>query len=135
MLRGAVLTLLLAAALLAAGCGGGAKPAATPKPRPCVDPAAARALTRIQADLAALRKAAKLPVRDHLQGNAAVNRATDAFMRDVDTAPISNVRRNRLIDHAAAALLGACEQCFQALEADRPIVTMVHSSHRGNCQK
>ena len=38
-----------------------------------------------------------------------------------------DLARNRLIDHAAGALVGECEQCFQALEAARPIVKMAHS--------
>ena len=33
----------------------------------------------------------------------------------------SSAAKNRMIDHAAAALVGSCEQCFQALEAERPI--------------
>jgi hypothetical protein len=31
-----------------------------------------------------------------------------------------------MIDHAAALLHGSCEQCFQALEAERPIVNIAH---------
>ncbi|MHB8471119.1 MAG: hypothetical protein ACYDCH_15400 [Gaiellaceae bacterium] len=62
-------------------------------------------------------------------------RATDAFLHDVFVAPIDDVTRNRLIDHAAAALVGTCEQCLQALEANRPIVAMAHESHHGDCQK
>jgi hypothetical protein len=80
-----------------------------------------RALVKINRDLVALRKAAKLPTKDTLKGNHAINVATDAFLYDVATAPIDNLRRNRLIDHAMAALVGNCEQCFQALEAGRPI--------------
>jgi hypothetical protein len=53
-----------------------------------------------------------------------VHRATDAFLVDVAKAPITNVHRNRLIDHAAAALVSSCELCFQAMGADRPIITM-----------
>ena len=50
-----------------------------------------------------------------------MNAATDRFLHDVDVAPLDNLVRNRLIDHAAAVLVGTCEQCFQALEAERPI--------------
>jgi hypothetical protein len=81
----------------------------------------ARALQHLDADIAALQRAARLPTKDKLQGNAAINRATDRFLNDVALAPIDNKQRNRLIDHAAGALVGACEQCFQALEAARPI--------------
>jgi hypothetical protein len=111
-------TTLLAAVVVLAGCGGTAKPKAAPKPQ-C--PAATRALARIDRDLAALRAAAKLPTKDRRTGNHAINVATDRFLEDVAVAPISNLRRNRLIDHAMAALGGRCEQCFLAFESARPI--------------
>ena len=50
----------------------------------------------------------------------------DRFLHDVATAPIPNLTRNRLIDHAASAIVGACQQCFQALEAERPIPAIAH---------
>jgi hypothetical protein len=84
--------------VLLAGCGGGHKPCPVPP--------------RLNADIEAIRNAPSA---------AAINHATDVFLHDVDTAPIDNLQRNRLIDHAAAALAGRCPQCFQALEADRPI--------------
>jgi hypothetical protein len=91
-------------ALLLAGCGGAKQACQSPKEQ----------------------RAAALPAPDKLKGNAAINRATDRFLRDVQTAPIDNLKRNRLIDHAAALLLGSCSQCFQALEAERPIVSIAH---------
>lgn len=130
VLRG---TALLVCALLLAACGSGAKTSAQAKN--CTSPKAARALRKIRADTAAIRAAANLPVKDTLKGNATVSRATDRFLLDVETAPIDNLQRNRLIDLAAAALVGSCEQCFQALEAERPIVTMAHSAHHGDCPK
>ena len=123
MIRGTAL--LLALVVLAAGCGGGTKAAE----KPCVSPKAARAIVRIDHDIAAIRASAS---KNRV---AAVSAGTDRFMNDVFTAPISNVQRNRFIDHAAAALQGTCPDCFQALEANRPIVTMVHENHTGNCQK
>jgi hypothetical protein len=111
--------LIGACVLLLAGCGGGAKKA-------CTSPKAHRALARIQTDLTAIKRAAALPAPDSLKGNPAINRATDRFLLHVDTAPIDNLQRNRLIDHAAALLLGSCQQCFQALEAERPIVNIAH---------
>jgi len=81
----------------------------------------AKTIAKLQADIAAMRAAARTPTKDRLQGNHAINAATDRFLNDVSTAPIGNLRRNRLIDHAAGTLSGACEQCFQALEAARPI--------------
>ncbi len=89
-----------------------------------------RALTRLEADLGSIKQASALPVRDSLQGNDAINRATDTFLRDLALAPLDNLVRNRLIDHAAALLFASCEQCFQALEASRPIVAIEHA-HTG----
>jgi hypothetical protein len=70
-------------------------------------------MAKLNADIAAIHRA---------RGNtAATNRTTDRFLLDVATAPIANLKRNRMIDHAVGALGGECEQCFQALEAARPI--------------
>lgn len=130
LLRG---TALLLCALLPAGCGPAAGPASQAKS--CTLPGAAAALRKLGADTRAIRAAANLPVTDPLKGNAAVGRATDRFLLDVDTAPIDNLARNRWIDLAAAALVGSCEQCFQALEAERPIVQIAHAPHHGDCPK
>ena len=92
-------------------------------------------MLRLQADTRAIRAAANLPVTDTLKGNAAVSAATDRFLHDVELAPIDNIARNRYIDLAAAALVGSCEQCFQALEAERPVVQIADNPHSGNCQK
>jgi len=73
-------------------------------------------MAKLDADIGALRRAQSDP--------AALNRATDRFLLDVATAPITNLKRNRMIDHAVGALGGECEQCFQALEAARPIPTI-----------
>jgi hypothetical protein len=37
-----------------------------------------------------------------------------------------------VIDHAAAIVAGSCQQCFQALEAERPIPAIAHGI-RGRC--
>ena len=92
-----------------AGCGGGGHKAAKCSPK------VLHALTRLTADVSAIRNATT---------SAAVNHATDRFLNDDFTLPIDNLTRNRMIDHAAAALAGRCPQCFQALEADRPIITI-----------
>jgi hypothetical protein len=60
-------------------------------------------------------------VKDKLLGNHAINVATDEFLNDEELAPISNLKRNRLIDLAMSAIGTHCQQCFQALEAGRPI--------------
>jgi hypothetical protein len=48
------------------------------------------------------------------------------------TAPIGNLARNRMIDHAAAIVAPVCQQCFQALEAERPIPAIAHGDS-GKC--
>jgi hypothetical protein len=100
--------LVCCGALSLSACGSAAKPKATAV-KQCVSP---RAIAKLNADIAALRRAKSI---------AATNRATDRFLLDVATAPITNLKRNRMIDHAIGALGGTCEQCFQALEAARPI--------------
>jgi hypothetical protein len=110
--------LLTVATLCLAACGSTKHAATTPKTR-CTSP---KAIAKLQADIEAMRRAARLPTKDTLIGNAKVNAATDKFLNDVALAKIDNKRRNRLIDHAAGTLAGACEQCFQALEAARPVI-------------
>jgi hypothetical protein len=111
----------LAVAICAVAClaaCGAAKHTAVATTKRCTSP---KATAKLDADIAALRRAAALPTTNTLLGNAAINRATDRFLNDVQLAHITNLKRNRMIDHAAGALAGACEQCFQALEAARPI--------------
>jgi cytochrome c556 len=112
----------LALVLLAAACGGTAKPTSHPKAKVC--PKTKAAVARLQSDVAAIRKAALTTPEDSPQ----INAATDRFITDVSTAQVGNLKRNRMIDHAMGALHGQCESCFQALEAGRPIVSI----HYGN---
>ena len=126
--------LLLLAVLAVAGCGGGSasRPAApAPAVKRCHTPAATRARARLRRDVAAIGRAARLKTHDTLKGNAAVNAATDRFLLDVARAPIDLLEKNRFIDHAAGALAGACEQCFQAFEAGRPIPAIAHGGWCG----
>jgi hypothetical protein len=117
---------IVGGALLLAGCGGGNSKQATD----CTtSPKEEAALARLQVDLAAIKHAAALPTSDTLKGNSAINRATDRFLLHVETAPIDNLQRNRMIDHAAALLVGTCQQCFQALEAARPIPSIAHGDN------
>jgi hypothetical protein len=125
---------VLALALLAAGCGGSNKhsaatTSAAAKPR-CPRKVTVRWTARLQRDVAAIRRAAQRPTKDTLKGNPAINAATDRFLLDVNKAPIDLLVKNRFIDHAAGALVGSCQQCFQALEAGRPIPAI---SHAGRC--
>jgi hypothetical protein len=108
--------------LLLAACGsGGHKTTPPAPPAKCL-----RAVARLQAEVVDLRKAAAR------KDVAEVNKLTDRFLNDVALAPIGNLRRNRLIDHAAGALVGTCEQCFQALEAARPIPA-IRSGQSAGC--
>jgi hypothetical protein len=122
---------LLPLVLCLAACGSDSRHSASRSTtRACTDTRAARDLARLRADVAAIRAAARKPTKDTLMGNAAVNRATDRFLLDEGTAHVSLLVKNRFIDHAAAALVGSCQQCFQALEAGRPIPAI---SHAGRC--
>ena len=122
------------AVLALAGCGRGSNPqpaGPVPVATRCHTAAAIRARARLRRDVVALRRAARLKTHDTLKGNAAVNAATDRFLLDVARAPIDLLEKNRFIDHAAGALAGACEQCFQALEAGRPIPAIAHGGRCG----
>jgi len=123
------LTLVAAAAVALAGCGGSkhAQSSACAQRQ-------ARAVRVLNADLVALRRAADRPTKDTLKGNAATSRATDRFLLDLAKSPLDNLARNRMIDHAAAAVAASCQQCFQALEAARPIPAIAHGA-RGSCSK
>ena len=120
--------------VVVAACGEGRKGAApttaSTSTRACAAAHTARVVRRLQDDVAAIRGAARRPTKDTLKGNAAVNAATDRFLLDVGRARVSLLVKNRFIDHAAAALVGSCQQCFQALEAGRPIPAI---SHAGRC--
>lgn len=111
MVRVAALLCFVALAVTACGSSSSNQAAATTtKPKVCK--ARVAAVAKINADIAALQHAAK---------GAAADKATDKFLLDVATAPISNLLRNRLIDHAAAAVATKCPECFTAMESERPI--------------
>jgi hypothetical protein len=95
--------------------------------------AVARSLARLAADVRSLRKAADLPVPNKLTGNPTVSRLTDRFLHDLALSPVDEVSKNRLIDHAMGATVGACEQCFQALEAARPIPGIKEHGRGAGC--
>jgi hypothetical protein len=111
--------LLIAVGLLAlTACGASSRPAARQATTTTTAGSAkqcrkqAIALTRINRDLTAMQRAST---------EATMSTLTDQFLLHVSTAPLTNLQRNRLIDHAAAAVSIKCPQCFQALEAERPI--------------
>jgi hypothetical protein len=115
--------ILSCAALCLAACGGSKHNAGpgTTTVGSCVNTAA---MAKLHADVAAIKRASNLPTTNRLDGNAAINKATDRFLLDVATAKIDNKRRNRMIDLAMGSLANQCEQCFQALEAGRPIPSL-----------
>ena len=96
-------------------------------------PAVKRSLARLAADVVAIRKAADLPTRNRLLGNHAINVATDRFLADLARSPVDLVTKNRQIDHAMSALVGQCEQCFQAFEAGRPIPAIKEHGAGAGC--
>ncbi len=117
-MRLAGVSLALVLCLSAAACGGGSRATHTVTAGSCVN---AKAMAKLNADVAEIRRAAALPTTNRLLGNATINHATDRFLNDLDVARIDNKRKNRFIDLAAGSLANQCEQCFQAFEAARPI--------------
>jgi hypothetical protein len=137
-------------AALTAGCGGGAGDATTTAARPTSTAAdnglqlankPSDCLTRAQRTHAvdrALREAAQLrrmaaPLKKSLMGTPALQHATDRFLTHLTTSKLDNYYQNRLIDKAASAVAFACEQCFQMLEASRPIPAMQYGPHTRSC--
>ena len=146
--------LLLALLILAAGCSGGSATSKTAvtgaKPRPATTAAAnpsaaanpfpddpqilARATTPTQRrsldvlsrDVAAMRAANGDAPSHTLKGTAATRRTTSRFIDDLAASTIDDLSKNRLIDHAAAAVATTCDQCFQQLESIRPIPAIAH---------
>jgi hypothetical protein len=117
----------LTIAVLAAGCGGGTKHARTAPSttRPATTSPLVRSLIRdykiLGADVQALRRAAAKVPRGTLLGTPALRRGTGKFIEHLERSHLSPKARNREIDHAAAAVATSCDQCFQQLEAIRPI--------------
>ena len=73
-----------------------------------------------------MRSAAAKVRKSSLLGTPAVRRTTSAFLDDLDVSKLTPKAKNRMIDHAAAAVAAVCEQCFQQLEAVRPIPQIAH---------
>jgi hypothetical protein len=110
--------------LVAAACGGGSKHAASPPTTTVGSCVNAKSMAKLRTDIAAIKHASNLPTKSLLDGNPAINKATDRFLLDVGEAKIDLKRKNRLIDLAAGSLANQCEQCFQALEAERPTISL-----------
>jgi hypothetical protein len=121
----------VALTVLAAGCGGGggaaqrstttARVAATTAGATHSSSRAARDYRRLYADVRAMHGAAATVKRSSLLGTPALRRTTASFLDYLETSALTLKGKNRMIDHAAAAVAPVCEQCFQMLEAARPI--------------
>ena len=143
----AALALLVA---LTAACGGGAGGATTTaaqgtstaadnglqlsnKPQDCLTTAQrTRVVNRALREAAHLRRMAA-PLKKSEMGTPALQHATDRFLTHLTTSKLDNYYQNRLIDKAASAVAFACEQCFQMLEASRPIPAMQYGPHTRSC--
>ena len=80
-----------------------------------------RRVARLNRDLARIRALAA-PIRERtLNGTPALSAAVDRFLLHMADEDVPVLVRSRLIDRAAAAVSPVCEQCFQALEANRPV--------------
>jgi hypothetical protein len=125
---------VLAIALLA-GCGasrqsGTAPPPVTTTAAAKVRTPYVRALIRdyktLGVDIVAMRAAALKVHGQTLKGTPALRRTTGTFIEDLEKSHLSLKARNRMIDHAAGAVATSCDQCFQQLEAVRPIPQIAH---------
>ena len=114
-----------------AGCGGSnhseaARPPATttvaaPKRRTPEVRALISDYRTLGVDVVAMRAAAAKVHGKTLKGTPAIRRTTAAFIEDLDRSHLTLKSKNRMIDHAAGAVATSCDQCFQQLEAIRPI--------------
>jgi len=111
-------------ALLAAGCGGSHGQSTTTHAARARSPEARRYVrdyARLYADIRAMRAEAAKVRRGSLLGTPGLRRTTATFIEDLQQSILGSKARNRMIDHAASAVATSCEQCFQMLEAIRPI--------------
>jgi hypothetical protein len=144
-------------AALTAACGSGADDASTTAAQPTASHTGSAStvadnglqlankpqdcLTKVQRTRAvdrSLREAAQLrrmaaPLHRSQMGTPALQHATDRFLTHLTTSKLDNYYQNRLIDTAASAVAFACEQCFQMLEASRPIPAMQYGPHTRSC--
>ena len=135
MLRVAIV--LVALAVLVAGCGGSkqaAPRAAAPRPvannpfpqdpqilARTTSPRARRNLAVLASDIHAIRREAPHAKTGSLMGTPRLQRLTTRFLIDLKRSGVDIVSQNRIIDHAAGVAAPVCDQCWQMLEAERPI--------------
>ena len=123
--------LLLVASLLVAGCGGSKKAststAANPFPQdPQIlarntSPQARRNLDELAGDIRKIRAEAPKAKAGSRMGTPRLQLLTTRFLEDLKRSDVDIVSQNRIIDHAAAVAAPVCDQCWQMLEAERPI--------------
>jgi hypothetical protein len=116
-------------AVVASGCGGGGRHAAAPPTTTTEAPAVKtcrltakqhRAVRRSLHDIRRLREIQK-PLHTFSQrGTSAQESMTDRFLLDSANLPV-NTRAHLL--HLAKAAVGLCGLCFNALEAEEPVVS------------
>jgi hypothetical protein len=121
--------------VLLAGCGGSKDSEPAPPPAPNTVAAKVRtpevrALIRdyktLGVDVSAMRTAAAKVHGQTLKGTPALRRTTGTFIEDLEQSHLTLKSKNRMIDHAAGAVATSCDQCFQQLEAVRPIPQIAH---------
>jgi hypothetical protein len=130
---GAVSVVVAAVAFAAAGCGGTSRtsgtttaarhvsPSITSKHCRGLEPAQLRKRRLLERDLAAMRVAAKPLEHLTLMGSPAMQRTTGTFVDDLDRSGLPNYVKSHYSALAGAIVAGVCDQCFQMIEADRPV--------------
>ena len=116
---------MLAAA--AAGCGASkhaVTPSTTSSPgRPCVLSASQRrAVAHAKADIRRLHRLEAPLHTFHERGTPAQESLTNTFLLEVGSAKLPVNVRSRLFDLAKGAV-GLCGDCFQAIEAEEPVMS------------
>ncbi len=100
-------------------------PPATTAAKQTLTPAQLRELARLRADIRRLKVIAA-PVHHSLMGAPKLMAATSTFLDHEQASSLDNLTKNHLISLAASAVAGSCDQCFQQLEAARPIPAIAH---------
>ena len=122
--------------LVAAGCGSktAKQQTTTAAAVPAVSQGACKLTTQTRAqvakaqrDLAALRRLAKTQTGYTELGTTAMQNATGRYLDDLTNSKLDNYRINRMIDLGMSVAAAYCGQCFQMLEAARPIPAMKYN--------
>ena len=82
-------------------------------------------------DVARMRAAAAPVAHKTLTGTPLVMAETTRFLDDIDAPSLTRRARARLVDHAAAAVVGVCVRCFEMLQAVRPMLVVDAADERG----